>query len=257
VSVADASGRLVTLAPLVKGVPSSLNRHFQQVAWRALQQITSYRLTSRRLVNGQRLQVILGCPRWGVSCIQKIGKTLRADWIFFGRLSRKGRRVKIGLGLLHVSTRKIRGWKMETVPLQRASMIAALDRALYRLFGFLRGPGLQVRSNVSGARVLLGGRFIGRTPLLRVSGLPQGQVVLQIAARGYVTESQTIVLKAGHLLQQESTLSRTPPRRVALVRRPVERRPVERRPLVGRPTKTPPPRRRPGASVPLVRQWWL
>ena len=130
------------------------------------------------------------------ACLTAVGRALGVQRIVAGNVGALGSDYVLNVKLLEVdSGRELRRLQM-ALRGASAQLIEAVRVAAYRLVApqKLRGA-LHVLANIAGARVTLDGRYLGKTPVPIVDGLPVGEHQLRVSKAQYLDVEQSVAIR--------------------------------------------------------------
>jgi hypothetical protein len=155
----------------------------------------------------ERQKQMLGCG--DESCLAEIGGALGASRVLSGSLSKVGDSYLIQLELVDTARAVVQGRESRTVPGSADELIETARDLTHRL---LTGKPLDTTGRIkfavepSGARVVVDGKQVGKTPLANPVAMDQGRHRIQISADGFVTYETTVETVPGQVLFQEISL---------------------------------------------------
>jgi hypothetical protein len=208
---APPSQRLAVLEIRPLGVPPELAHTLTGVVAEQAGKIPGFTAISQSEITSmlglERQKQMLGCG--DESCLAEIGGALGASRVLSGSLSKVGDAYLLQLELVDTTRAVVQGRESRSVPGAATELIETARDLTHRL---LTGKPLDVTGRIkftidpSGARVVLDGRQVGKSPLANSVAMDQGRHKIQISADGYVTYETTMEVVPGQELAQEISL---------------------------------------------------
>jgi hypothetical protein len=208
------SQRLAVLEIRPLGVPADLAHTLTGVVAEQAGKIPGFIAISQSEIGAmlglERQKQMLGCG--DESCLAEIGGALGASRVLSGSVSKVGESYVLQLELVDTARAVVQGRESRTVPGSPTELIATARDLTHRL---LTGKPLDTTGRIkfaiepSGAKVLVDGRLVGKSPLATPVPMEQGNHRIQISADGYVTYETTLEAVPGQVLFHEVNLVST------------------------------------------------
>lgn len=184
------SGAQDIKAPLVgvlsitsKTIKPAARKTLSKVLRLELKSLKKYRIAPRPALKLRTMMLALGCFELNKSCMAKLGQHLEVDLLVNGEVEMKDGKYFITLKIFDVKARQITR-STEALTVREPSLIRSTMKEMVAKLSGQSGPVLLITSNVSGADVMIGGKLMGKTPLL-LKSLRPGRENILIRAQGY------------------------------------------------------------------------
>lgn len=212
--VAHANNTVAVLGVEPAGVAAPVAARFSAALKEHVQRTAGYRLVAGKAL--EEIKLVFGCMNESPSCMAKVGKSLNARLLLWGRVAkRKKGGLKLTLRLLDVQKKKVRK-KLQQV--FSGGEAAAPEARVLALAGKLLPPQaatLRLRCEVEGAQVLLDGRPAGLVDIrgvLVLTNVPLGKHQIEVRRKGFRPFSRSVVLKAGQAIDLQAKMVAEVPR---------------------------------------------
>lgn len=172
----------------------------------AIRQATSERSPYQLAPNSNKdlleLKLLYNCSNEAPRCMAKIGQSLKATRLLWGKLAHKGDHYLVTVNLLNVPGRAMVRSTTERIPMDQANPagLRRWGRTLYnRLTGQKDHGKLHIVANASSGVVLIDGNPATnlKDGQADIAGLSEGSHQLEIKADGFKPYSETIVVEGG------------------------------------------------------------
>lgn len=166
-----------------------------------------------KLVPGKDLdeiKLVFGCVEEQPACMAKVGKSLRADKLLWGAVTKTSAGYNLTIKWLDVMMARVEKFVSENIG-SRLLDQAGANRAVARLtHSFLVSPFgvIKITSKVAGAQVMLGPRVIGLTSegTVVLRDVPAGTHLIRIAKEGHRPWTQQVIVRGGETSELEAVL---------------------------------------------------
>ncbi|RMD61780.1 PEGA domain-containing protein, partial [Candidatus Parcubacteria bacterium] len=165
------------------------------------------------LVGGKKIinnlfRIRARCRNTKPACLAAMGRVARADQVLYTAITRLPGRWLVTMTLVDVASARV----LESARQHSRRSMVELRNAIWKAWVQMRGPllrsQLKVSANVSGAKVFLDGREVGRTPLVLTKRMERGKHFIKVVADGYEPGSRVIRVKGGEGITVNVNLKR-------------------------------------------------
>ncbi|MBW2732559.1 MAG: PEGA domain-containing protein [Deltaproteobacteria bacterium] len=206
--VAHAEQGVAVLGVEPVGVPAPVAARFSAALKEHIQRTTGYRLVPSKAL--EEIKLVFGCINESSNCMSKVGKTLNAGLLLWGRVEkRKQGGLTLTLRLLDVRKKRIRKKLKQVFTDREAAAPEARVLALAAKLTPSQTATLRLRCHAEGAQVLIDGRAAGLVDAQGVLVLPKislGLHSIQVRGSGFRPFTQMVALKAGQTLDLQVKL---------------------------------------------------
>ena len=171
-----------------------------------------YQLVNDNPVALSDVVVILGCSSVSTTCLGKAADHFDADFLIFGTIEKLDERSRVSVRLFDPNAgRYVRsfGRVMSKMSPPYSEFRKEVD-SLLKTEEQRQVTTLKVDSNVSGARVELGGELVGKTPMER-RGIAPGRYEVKVHKSGYSTWKSVVELEEGARITLRAPLEKREP----------------------------------------------
>jgi hypothetical protein len=158
------------------------------------------------VADGDTLRQQAGCIGATPECLAEVGKGMSADMVVHSGIQKLPGRFLVVITQIDVSTKKALTQSRQPSDATPEALREAIEKGWVEIFGSTFRSRLKVLTNVPGARVVLDGRKIGKTPLTLDQEFGKGTHTIEVSLAGYQPVQRQIQINASSVVVVELSL---------------------------------------------------
>lgn len=181
-----------------QGLDATTTSTLTSIVRNEAQQTMSSLVVSKSSVNLSESVVLLGCDSRSIRCLNRLADQLKVQRLIIPRLDKEGpKKYRLKIDLFDKKKDAITDRLQKVI--ENDDILASVRQETQLFFQDIvtkaNAATLQVSSNVRGAQVLVDGKVIGQTPLLR-KGIPPGSHTVEVLSEGFTSWKANVQMQA-------------------------------------------------------------
>ncbi len=158
------------------------------------------------VADGDHLRQQAGCIGATPECLAEVGSAVSADMVVHAGIQKLPGRFLVVITQIDVSTKKVLTQSRQPAEATPGAVQEAIEKGWLEIFGSTFRSRLKVVTNVPGARVVLDGRNVGKTPLTLDQEFAKGTHKIEVSLAGYQPAQRHIQINASSVVVVELAL---------------------------------------------------